>query len=81
MNKYEVKITATDWCGYDCWYEVTAKDGIEAEDLATEMFEFEWDLIKMEDGWYEMCELDEQDKPLDEAEPTGITINYCEQIN
>jgi hypothetical protein len=74
MN-FEVRVSATDWCGYDSHYTIEAEHRDEACDLAIEEFVQEWDLLLHVElqQWGEVGDFDEEGEPEDEDSLTGIS--------
>lgn len=73
--KFEVRVHATDWCGFDSHYTIEAESEEEAEREAEQEFISEWDLILYEDGMYgEHDDFDEDGEPLEELSSISTSI-------
>lgn len=71
--KFNINVTATDWCGYASNYQIEAEHEEEALNKAHEEFISEWGLLEYEDGMYgEYGDFDEEGEPLEEDSLTSI---------
>lgn len=80
--KYEVTVSATDWCGYCETFIVKADDKEQAAELGEQEFIQYWELLmEAESGQYgDPDDFDENGEPLEDDILTGITVENVEEV-